>query len=1188
MSFADLLRQFSKKAKQTLPNMVASAIPPVQAIRQAQQTLPKIQDILVKNYQNPIVQGLSKIQQFTQKPPTLDITSGIKNPVARLAATIPQEIINTPSRAIQAASRLPQSRTPQQVIGNIAGMAELPLSIATFGAGSALRNVAQQGLRPLISQGAKTGLKYGSGFGTLTGLSENRNAPDVRSMLKGTLPYTLTGGVVGAGLGAATPIAFKGIEKGVQLYKKSPLSNQSGMIKLGGEVPRAKKVKLGPTKTQPITPLPWETTEYIAKYGTAPQTPKLIMDTTQQAAKEGSTMDVIGAESIKKNFQDWVNKRRAVKVEGLLKQKEFQDLNNKGLEGIFEFQAGNKTGRYADVKKYFDNKYNELQQKGVDFNYRKDYLPQLWANTQEEIDKVFGRSLGTKPSFTLDAIFKSYQEGIEAGLTPRFTKISDLTGWYESRANKAIADTEYFKTLLNDKLILTPSKAPRDWLALDADKFPKIRVRTGEGDYTGIYKAPPELAKLINNYLRDPQFEQLNAVANFVSNAKNRMLSFGIPKTGLNFHGFNILSRSFLEGGPKSALKTAYYMVRPNQAGKYIEANLSKAPDAIRHGLTLSTHEFKSSLEPATQSGSTGLLGKIFSRIGNKVSPTWNEWFEKPLFEKIIVAKKLQGYESLWQGYAKSMPEYQAKKEAAKAMNTFFGGINWEELGRSRDLQNMFRVIALTPDWLESNVRLGKNMVSAVLHPRSPVGGAYRKALTMFLGEYAFLNVINKANSGHWMYENDIGHTFELESGYTPDGQKRYIRPFGTAIDFLRLPYDSLVGILQGDATPIARAIRNRLSTLIQPAASLIFNVNWKGQPVYGRDKYGQEMPVAQQLGGIASELGTFTGFPAFLREGIDYATGKQGAEQSLLQGFEFPVRYSGGAYSKTQKTIQDILKNQGMQGKELYDLNKMTQGQRPLSERQTEEFKSMGLDYLKDLYTKRERDRKEKEQIESLEGGVLPKTTTQQTHPPTVTMDDILNRKAEEKKKADIIRRVLEINTTTENKLKYLQTKGLSPQDVQNYQDKEKLSLIKRLSNSDTAQYILQLNQKGQLDFKDLFSKGILTRPVANELENKGFITSAEDLMKKLNATTPYGARKVIKTETKKANKKIFNSNLKALRKASTINKSYQTKVIRALSKKPKIPKPKKIKMPKAKKLNLGKTYKFSRRHKLIKRARV
>lgn len=626
---------------------------------------------------------------------------------------------------------------------------------------------------------------------------------------------------------------------------------------------------------------------------------------------QGMNTDIVQA------FKNWVNGRRASRVEGYIKGKEFQTLDAEGMDAIMKFQAGAKQGM-EKVQEYFNSKYSQLQKAGIDFNFRENYLPQLWNNTPEEINQVFNKRLSTKPGFTMQRMIETYQEGIAAGLTPRFSKMSDLVRWYETTANRAMADKQFFDQLAKDKFIMPQGNAPRDWVTLNPDSFPKISGKKSDI----LYKASPELASKINEYLATPTLstnwlsKNLAKVAAFASSTKNRMLSFGIPGTGINAHGFNILARSYLERGVGGAVETAYYMVNPNAAAKVADHYMSIAPDAAKSGLTFSTGEYDNVIDNP----------EIRSMFAQK----WDDLFEKPLFEKIITAKKLEGWSRLSKEYMKSMPEAQAKAEASKFMNTLYGGINWEELGRSRDLQNVLRSAILAPDWLESNLRLGKGMVTSLFDIKNPAGKAYRKAVTNLAASYVGLNVLNYMTSGHLMIQNDSGHTFELEAGYTADGQKRYIRPYGTAVDFARLPVDIAVSTLKGDYSAVGKIVRNRTSTLVQPVISYITDTDYKGDPAgwRGVDRYGRKMDPTTRMLSIGNQLGTAIGFPAVGQNIIDYATGKQGAEQAILQGLELPFRYSGGAYSDTQKEFTDLAKKSGATGKELYDLNKALSGQ--------------------------------------------------------------------------------------------------------------------------------------------------------------------------------------------------------------------------------------------------------------------
>lgn len=683
---------------------------------------------------------------------------------------------------------------------------------------------------------------------------------------------------------------------------------------------------------------------------------------------------------VKTLFQDWVNARHATKVEGYLKNKEFADLNNKGMEGFFEFQAGNKTGRYGDVKKYFDNKYHELQKNGVEFHYKSDYLPQLWNNTPEEIQQVFGRSLGTRPSFTLESVIKNYQEGLNAGLKPKFSTIGELAGWYEERANKALADVGFFNKLGKDAMIQPSNKAPQNWVTIDPDRFPKVTVNIDNKEYRGVYKAPPELASAINNYLRDPQFKFLEAVSNYVSRVKNVTLNFGIPGTAINAHGINTLARHTLFGtgsNPISRFLTASkYMVYPNSAQAYLDKELIRAPQAVKNGLSMSAEDY------------TG-VGKQAENLAGQFSKKWENVFGTPLFNKMIPALKLSSYEKL-------VKDGMNPKDSAKLVNNVYGGINWEQLGRNRDMQNLFRSMFLAPDWGETSLRLGGNFIKAAnpLH-KSVAANRYRAMMATFLASYIGMNITNKLSSGHYAYENDPGHIFELEIGYTEDGQRRYLRPYGTAADMIRVPFDIASGLIKGDALILARTIRNRLSIPIGVGVGAITDTDYRGNTIgyRGTDKFGNEMPLEQRATNIGGEIASLVGVPSFLRQFTNSASGQQGWEQGLTQGFELPVRYQNPGNSKTQKFVGGVSK---LEGEKLFKLKKRFQGESPFSENQQSLIEQGGLPTLENVMEVRQQNRllrqSKKIQEQAANGEVTPEEAQR-------SLDELLKTQAPVKK---------------------------------------------------------------------------------------------------------------------------------------------------------------------------------------------
>jgi hypothetical protein len=610
-----------------------------------------------------------------------------------------------------------------------------------------------------------------------------------------------------------------------------------------------------------------------------------------------------------KQFEDWVNFRKAAKVEGSLKKREFADLDADELEGINKFQAGYREGKYKDVQSYFDAKHQTLQDAGVHAGFKENYLPQLWDNPADEVFDA-ARRLGLKPKFTLNSVLENYQKGIEIGLKPKFKNISDLVGWYEQTANKALADRAFFDHLKENNLIRPKGKAPANgtWVSLDPDHFPIQKFQTGTKQFQGVLMAPKHVGDVINNYLREPSGKVLGYIADKASLGKNLALSAGLPGTGINAHGFNIAARNIMGRGlMKGGAEAAKYLLFPRTASAELTANLDKAPFAMKQGLTLTTEGFELGESSAdtllkglhdTSMGSTNIgrgVEKVATGFDKGVKGLLefhNKYFEKPLFQEVIPNLKLKHFNSLYEEMRKQgMSETGAGRSAAQATNALYGGINWEALGRNRDTQNLFRALFLAPDWFESNLRMGKGLAQGLRNPNTAEGKIYGQVAKNIIASYVAANVANTATTGHPMWDNAPGHTLDVQIGNSGK-QIRWLRPFGTAADFIRLPIDEFTATAKGDLGQAFQIAKNRLSLPARSGVDLLSNQNRFSKRIYGKDDYGNKIPIKNQALGMIDELTSpFT--PQYVRNPIDYAAGNLNAEQAIVGSLEGPFRYS-------------------------------------------------------------------------------------------------------------------------------------------------------------------------------------------------------------------------------------------------------------------------------------------------------
>lgn len=728
-------------------------------------------------------------------------------------------------------------------------------------------------------------------------------------------------GVTKVGVKVAQPILKSLAEEGKAILSKLPkearlqhiIGYANELLRAGFSKPQIDK--LGPQESaailkKGITPL--------ERFGSGNESMKFAQEMAGEVGRKittGKNQPGI-LEGAKEAFENWVNTRRASQIEGAITKQSFKSFDNEGMQAIKDFQTGiDSSGKFKGVKDFFDSKYQQLQKEGIEFNYKDDYLPGLWKNTQKEVEEKLGKMLGLKPSFTMKSVIKDYEEGIAKGLTPKYNNISELAGWYEGRANKATADKNFFDFLVKKNFIVPADTAPIGWKTLSPDRFPKFSVKTPEGRYSGTYKAEPELANHINNYLDDVT-GPLQVFQSLATRVKNLGLAGGIPGTAINYHGaVNLFRRDLLSS--KNPITTffrdAKWIVNTKSAENYVNANLKEATFFTKHGLTLSSEDWGSFVKEAPKN-------KL-----EKYEAFFEKHFGDPLFKRFLPAIKLDFAKKTFDDLVKVMPEKEAAKKASELSNNVFGGINLDVIGRNKQTQGFLRSIILAPDWAETTIKLGKGIVKGILHPKTPEYATYRTITRNMLLFYLAENVVNKVMSGHYMFENEgNANKFRIDTGsYEDNGKKRYLQSWGTAQDMVRIPFQLAMGLAQGNFGAIAEPLVNRFSMPLSATAHLLTNQDYLHRPIYNKDRYGKDIPATQQIGGIGNELMQGFGMPVQVRSFIDFVSGKSTFEESVANALEAPVRYSGGPTNKTDKKTFEMLKTSGSETGDIMDLLK-------------------------------------------------------------------------------------------------------------------------------------------------------------------------------------------------------------------------------------------------------------------------
>lgn len=221
--------------------------------------------------------------------------------------------------------------------------------------------------------------------------------------------------------------------------------------------------------------------------------------------------------------------------------------------------------------------------------------------------------------------------------------------------------------------------------------------------------APEEVAKGLNNILGKSKLNESNiikAVSGFSNAVK------GIIFTTSLYHHLAFARAHFLASGakgmeywsPRKAYKTGLSMIHE------IHPEVSLL---VKQGMTLGKMQDYDEMAQQKKNQLSNYLDKkgfapeLRERFSNLL-----ENQNKFLFEKYGAGlKALDGVNAL-RDLVKKNPEVSPEEHAAtvaRYMNQNYGGLNLERMKRNPTAQHAFRLLALAPDWTESNIQMARD-----------------------------------------------------------------------------------------------------------------------------------------------------------------------------------------------------------------------------------------------------------------------------------------------------------------------------------------------------------------------------------------------------------------------------------------------------------------------------------------------
>lgn len=454
-----------------------------------------------------------------------------------------------------------------------------------------------------------------------------------------------------------------------------------------------------------------------------------------------------------------------------LLRRQAESTTNKRLQRGYEV-ARNLTQTEKNisdkVRDYFDTQLSVGQQHGFLHAGIEDYLPNVWKGSKFPSDLLSSaRNYDLRPNaqFMKNRFFTDYFHGEQLGYEPKDKDIGTLVAAYNQSFNKAVSSRAFVERLKTVNMpdgrpaVAAPAAmgktfnpSPDDIVHIIGRGFPDEKLKgfrpldhpalqghqwatnTDSGDpvfYRGSLLVHPDVLSDLDNVLKSSSVRKnpvAKAVLQVSGMAKATTLSVGSfhqVQEGIHaiFHGVSPFSPSKID-------------LTDSVTNKLFDSGLVAGGD---NGFA----DFSEGLQgPGLLKGVPG-VGVMLHKYSNYL---FNDYIPRL---KVEMAKG--AYERNTKRYKGDLSDDQIAKLSAEQSNAAFGELNYKMLGRNPNTQDVFRLIALAPDFLEARARfVGQAM--------KPYGAEQRVALVRgALGMYVVARVLNKILDDDYHYDKPFG-----------------------------------------------------------------------------------------------------------------------------------------------------------------------------------------------------------------------------------------------------------------------------------------------------------------------------------------------------------------------------------------------------------------------------------------------
>jgi len=715
----------------------------------------------------------------------------------------------------------------------------------------------------------------------------------------------------------------------------SPLSPESKGIKVKPNDDLVTKfdetIKVGEQpkiKVSQSNKLPWEEKGYDfgeAIYGgnKPPRHPKSdsIRVTGEEADTAMNFAELKASEDPKafnNIFSNWIGKRESSKTKATVEASKFTNIPGNPEDIIKSVEGGkvNLTPEQqtysAELRKTYDNLFNEAKKEGVDMNYLENYLTHIWDKPLNQVAQDYKTARQTF-GFGGERQLPTYEQGIKMGLKPKYTNPAQILEDYTRRLNETFANMELFKNLKNEGLIVGGSKVSGNpnFAPINAPGFPRAKFNIGEqGSVISNWYAPKDIANQINKIFTPQDYGTIGKIAKAGANLSGKVqditLSGGIPKTPVNAWTIAQTTKEVLSGRIKSPLTSIFRSLSEKSSNKFFQENAGQIVKMQENNVPMNT---SFNVENLIDKGTAKNL------FGDNIGSAWNKIVNEPTFKRFMPQLQINLFNDIEKSLLKKgVSSTDATKQAAQAVKNFYGLVDTSNMAKRDKLgQNIISSVFFAPRYRESMINFWVNNLKGLKNPISPENITNTKFTIGAIISFVAMNAINKANTGNNMWENPSGKEDKMLIK-TKDG---YIGlPFLSSIATMpRLAARAVMHSIQGDFPEVTKDIKGTLSSAIRPVVDVFNNEDYFGGEIYDPDKSSKWGDIGLYLAGqynhpyIREIMNTVArDLSPEVKKKLGLTKDSVPAYQTFSKAMELPFRFYNNKVNKGGTGTTDVL----------------------------------------------------------------------------------------------------------------------------------------------------------------------------------------------------------------------------------------------------------------------------------------